>query len=91
MKGQTQPYKLLFCCVYCVQGTQTREGNVIYRVVNFCITCGIVVRHSTHFMISCALFIVTLKTVLSVSCVKIHVFWDMMFQLVNSCEHFGGA
>jgi len=57
---------------------------VFYRVVSFCIAYGIVVRLSTHFMIPCALFIITLKIVLS--CVKIQVLWDMMFQLVNSAN-----
>jgi hypothetical protein len=51
-----------------VQGTQRREGKVLYKVVNFCIACGIVVRFSTHFMIPCALFIITLKIVLSFLC-----------------------
>jgi hypothetical protein len=51
-----------------VQGTQTREGKVFCKFVNFCIACGIVVRFSIHFMIPCALFIITVKTVLSFLC-----------------------
>ena len=37
---------------------------MFYRVVSFCIAYGIVARFSTHFMIPCALFIITLKIVL---------------------------
>jgi hypothetical protein len=65
---ETQLYALLFYCVYFVQGTLTREGNVFCTVINFCIACGIVVRFSTHFMIPGALFIITLKNVLSFLC-----------------------